>query len=212
MTSTSGATRGVLYYGRFTPSLTLDWPQFDDAAPTGALTESIANAQEVRIEDPLSFPWESVGEIEAPTTIELDGLSLLDLAALAPVLETLTAGDRIESTDPAIGQYIAHNVGTHIDDQVSSGPTPASSVEKLSRTKASELAHRRIVQRLSETTDADTAILSIAAERLGSHSGGLGALIDEETKGRADEVLELWGVRAEPGATLDGVVISYRTR
>jgi len=201
----------VLYNGRFAPSQT-GWTEFDDLADSHILAAAIVSADQVRIEDPLSFPWESIGEITAPTTVSLATLSLSDLAALAPMLETLTGADRLETDDSAIGEFLSSKVGTQFDDPSVTPEPQTGAADRSSLSKSSELAHRRILERLSEQADDETIILSIDSERLGSHTGGFGALVDEITDGSADQVLEIWGVRAEPGAALDGVVIAYRPK
>lgn len=188
-----------------------DWTHIDSLVPVPDQRIAVREASEIWIDDALAFPWDSIGTcIVAPTTVNLSGLSLLDLAALVPWLHKLGAGDRIVTDDPAIGNHLNAMFNTAGPDN----QTPAV----RSREKAIYQATTSIIDRLkSEATkrsDLDRVIIKTLtlSDIVASPHGPDFAQNMTHTFADAGpgSVIEVWGIREAPGSALAGAIVAYR--
>lgn len=183
----------------------------DSLVPVPDLLAALEEASEIWVDDALGFPWDSVGTLViAPTTVNVDGLSLLDLAALSPWLGELGAGDRIAVDDPAIANHLNEMYGTTSPDDE---PLLDRSVAKAVHRSTTSIV-TRLESEAIDRSDADRVIIKtltlddIVASPHGVH------FAENMTRTFADagpgSVIEVWGIREAPGQALTGAVVAYR--
>ena len=95
--------------------------EFDDSAHGPTLCEHIGRARAAFIEDPLSFPWDSLDpRTVTPLIVDVSTCSEDDLAALRPALDVLGANDTIVTGDPQqAGRRLALALGVRTTEPTS---------------------------------------------------------------------------------------------
>lgn len=193
------------------PAASADWNRVPTTTALVDVEPQLIEATEVWIDDPLAFPWDSLGESpHAPVTVHVN-TSLLDLAGLAPWLETLTGGDRIVCHDQAIEQHLTARFETSPADS-SASLADRTRIKTLHRVQADIVA--RLTAQAARRNETDrTLIEALPLETITSpsHGGSFSQTVAEQmaTHGPGT-VTGLWGVRESPGAPLGGAVIAYR--
>jgi len=194
-----------------TPATSQRWYQVPTTTAVGELIALVNDAEELWIDDPLAFPWDTLGNtIAVPATVKV-GTSLLDLAALAPWLQTLGAGDRIVCDDTAIQAHVTAEFAT-------SDSTANTSLAERTRTKTIRRDQVAIIERLTHEArqrgDGDRVRIETIPLEMIIAPGSDGSFLDTVTRHMAPHgpgtVTEVWGLRDAPGAPLAGAVIAYR--
>ena len=200
-----------VWFGEAAESPAPGWEHVTSDAAVVDLETQIERADELWINDPLSFPWDTIGaSLPMPITVELRGLTLLDMAALAPWLDTLGPGDRIRAGDTAVEGHMRRRFGT---DPVEDDQT----FEERNEQKAIHRCRERIISRLEKESlvrgDADTTIIveltqaQLFASTQHRFADNITSLLAAHGSGRPFEV---WGVRAAPGQPTVGAVVALR--
>lgn len=219
----------VAYLGRTEDVDREGWVCFNDAAPLRALTDALHNATQVRVEDPLSFPWEVIGPIDAPLTIDLSSCDLLDLAALDTVFDALTPGDSIECDDPAVQRFVEARfrpAGTTLDERRLAKQRARSQhhiIETIRRdadargdtitcveADRAALEMERDDALRGATSPPTTWIIQFAGEMITGTTDGFVQLVTRTVGERPVTVVGVWGQRPAPGAPLDGAIVAVR--
>ena len=191
------------------PAPSSEWNHVPTTTAFVDLAPLIADATRIWIDDPLAFPWDTFGEpMHAPVTV-LVGRSLLDLAALAPWLETLGAGDQIVCADPAITKHLTARFAT---------TGPETPLAERTRVKSIERSHADAVARMTaqiarRNEEGRVRIETIPLEAIVSptHGGSFAETVRDHLAAHGPgSVTEVWGIRDSPGAPLAGAVIAYR--
>lgn len=170
---------------------------FDDAVLPATLADAISSADVVFIDDPLSFPWNSIDLDVSPLVIvDASSCNEGDVTALLPVLQGLTPAD----TTIGITASAQTAATTAVVPTRSQPPTPQQWAE-LRKEKHVLRADDSIARRAARE-HGDSAILHrIEVATMGQHASLHAHLvaIADEVGGRA---VGLWGVRSAPGAPL----------
>lgn len=200
-----------IWFGGEAEQVPTGWRHCPTTISVNDLSSLLGQADEVRLADPLAFPWDSIGDsVSAPITIDVDHLSLLDLAALSTCLRLLSPSDCIYATDPALARHLQQEFAT-------APPADTTPLEQRQDAKLLDRSRREIVSRLESEAelrgDRDRVIIATlpqeavtapepkdflekARAALGTHGAG--------------EIFEVWGLRVAPGTPTAGAVVAYR--
>lgn len=200
-----------VWFGSNPPRQSQSWTLFDETASFLELEMAIASAAEVWIDDPFTFPWDSLARpIEAPTTVVLDSNELVKVAALAPWLQTLGPGDRIVASDPDLERHWATLFHT---DDTKDDPSPIHIRSTTKRISSSRIEiERRLEREADERGDRDRlVILSLSRDEIvaSDHPDFASTIYELTSALGSGQVTEVWGVRSEAGAPLAGAVIGF---
>lgn len=199
-----------VWFGTNPPVRADDWICFDDAATVAELRETVENAEELWIDDPFEFPWDSLdATISAPATVVIDTTSLVKLAAFEPWLRTLGPGDRIVSPNRAIERHFTEVFST--DDPDDARPLELRAKAKRLATARAEIELRLTTESLARGDHERLAILTLTRDDIVLvDSPDFAATITEITANLGPgKVCEVWGLRQAPGAELEGAVIGF---
>ena len=200
-----------VWFGGTAESQTPEWEHVASDAAVLDLEAQIERASELWIDDPLAFPWDTIGpSLPMPITVDLNALTLLDMAALSPWLDTLGPGDRIRSHDAAVENHMRRRFDTdsaRVDE----------TIQDRNQQKAIHRSRSQIISRLEKEADdrgdADkTLIVSLTqAELFGSTQQDFAANIASVFADHGSgSPFEVWGVRAAPGQPTVGAVVAFR--
>lgn len=163
----------------------------DDTVGPAALLDALRHATIGIIDDPMSFPWDSVDLEQTPALIvDASRCSAADVTALLPVLDGLTEMDTvIDPADPST-PAISTRAGTRTVAPSQTGWAGLTNQKRIL------LAERRILRRV-ERELGDAAIVHRvdprAQQSLATH---LASLADSNNA----TAVGVWGVRSGPGA------------
>ena len=200
-----------VWFGHHPPDSEDRWEHAKADMTVLALESAIEGAEELWIADPLMFPWDTIGRsLPMPVTVDISGHSLLELAGVAPCLETLSPGDRIISEDPFVATHLRQLVDT---DNPAHDSLPERQRAKSIDTLRSDTISR-IEQEASYRGDRDRLVtIAITRDEIVTAEGEgpvFPRVLGDATAGLgAGNVVEVFGLRAEPGDELAGCVIGY---
>lgn len=174
---------------------TFDDPNsFDDTVLARTLHDSLASATVLMIDDPMSFPWNSI-DPDLPQLLVIDArdCSSDDLAALRPVLRALTPADTIigpAGLEPALSAEFGSRAEPPSEDDA----------PRLLAEKHLHRQDRRIRDEVLAEIGDDAILHRIAIDGVAASGISMGehlaALADE----LGADLAGVWGVRAQPGA------------
>lgn len=183
------------------------------------LADELASTDEVIIEHPLRFPWDSLPSPKtfAPITVQLTDESLLDLAALEPVFSRFLDGDRIEAPDSRLAQYLAHRYDLGTYETLAARTT----AKHIARNRHAVLARleREAADRgdrylygidAAGTCDAPTTVVVEVGPFPIDAEGFEGLVRANAPTLSPASLIEAWGLRAAPGAPTVGAVLAFR--
>lgn len=193
------------YVGRF------DGPGHSDLTTAGELAETIRRSDVVRIDDPLSFPWEWFADapIRCPVILDVRTCVEDDLIALLPALSVLTASDRIMG-DHARVIVLCAALGLP-DIWADPDLDVRRFAREFGRSKRADVEEASIIHRLSQ--DEQLIIRTIEGETLRSSRDGFAALVKQLSEEHDDATVDtIWGIHPDPGTPLERAVVALRPR
>lgn len=183
------------------------------------LADELVSTDEVIIERPLQFPWDSLPSPHtfAPITVQLHDESLLDLAALAPVFSTFLDGDRIEAPDPLLAEYLAHRYGLGAHDTLAARTTAKhiarnrrAVLTRLEREAADRGDRYQFGVSAAAAFDAPTTVV-VEVDPFPMDAEGFEDVLQESAPTLSPaRLIGAWGLRAAPGAPTAGAVLAFR--
>ncbi len=180
-------------------------------------SDELASTDEVIIEQPLRFPWDSLPSPRtfAPITVRLAAESLLDLAALEPVFAQFLDGDRIEAADPMIERYLEQRYGLGRHGSVRERAT-AKAIARNRHAVLARLAHEAAERGdtyhygLEEVPRSESTTTAVVSVDFAVEEHDLVGAIENLDHVSPDELIEVWGLRSAPGAPTTGALLAFR--
>ena len=201
-----------IWFGGAPDRVHAGWDYLPSTTALIDLSPLLALAEEIWIAEPLAFPWDSIPQDAlAPLTVDVDDLSLLDLAALSPCFEALSPVDQIRSTDLAVEGHLSRHFGT-----ARNGET--TTLQDRRDAKSIHGANLRIITRLETEAelrgDRDRVTIRTLSHAEIIEGADLGDFLERTKELFAEErpgvLFEVWGLRAAPGEATVGAVVAYR--
>ena len=191
--------RVVRYVGRHATAD--DRTAFDDETLPATLAAALASAKVLLIDDPMSFPWDSL-DADLPQVLVIDTTRCIyeDFMALNPALDHLTPADTILDPPRLIRR---HPYPLSENRKTRSVAPDEKEWDTLFREKQLHRSDRAIRERATREVGADAVLHRITTDDLTRSGRSMAEYLDALSAESDAEVVGVWGVRTEPGAPLN---------